>query len=530
MSAIRERAMCWGEVRRGLGGGRRVAAVVLVVAVLVLPLAGCSGGLGDGVSTGSVPTPALAMFYAQKLSWSPCAPSECTYLQVPLDYNRPDGKIIRLAVLRHRASDPGKRIGSLVINPGGPGQSGTAAVAGIVKDVGSSPVGQRFDIVGFDPRGVGSSEPVIRCYTPREMDAVRREKSSDNSPPGLAEQTNQEKHYAAECGRRSGVDLLTNVGTRDVARDMDVLRSTLGDLKLTYLGWSYGTRLGYTYAEQFPHNVRAMVLDGAVDPDQTEAQAQVATAVGFQQAFDSFATWCAQQKQCPLGNDPKAATTTFRTLVNPTYDKPLPLADRRELSYGDAIEGTIRALYGPWDWETLRQGLTELAAGHGATLMRLADKFNGRQPNGTYTGENDDLTAIRCVDDDPITDPAVLLDTRRRALAAMPFADLSDGPSPIPDQCSFWPAPPTSRPHQLNVPGLPQVMVVSTTGDPATPYQAGINLARALGARLLTAQGTQHTVALEAMSPCVDDVVTWYLADLVLPPERSRCTILPSSS
>ena len=187
-------------------------------------------------------------------------------------------------------------------------------------------------------------------------------------------------------------------------------------------------------------------------------------------------------------------------------------------------------LYGPWGWEKLRQGLTELAAGHGETLMQLADDYDGRRSDGTYSGKNDDLAVIHCVDDERLTDPAVLLDTSKRWLAAAPFTDLGYGPDPTPDVCAFWPVPPTSRPHQPNVVGLPQVVVVSTTGDPATPYQAGVNLARALGARLLTAEGSQHTVALEGMSPCVDDIVAEYLTDLARPPEGSRCKIPPSPS
>jgi len=338
--------MFWYAVSR-VAFGRRVVVALLAAIALVLPLASCSGGLGEGVATGPVPTPALAKFYAQKLRWSSCARFDCTYLQVPMDYSKPDGKIIRLAVLRHRASDSSRRIGSLVINPGGPGESGTDHVDTMVQQIGNSPVAQRFDIVGFDPRGVGASEPAIRCYTPQEMDAQRQETTRDNSPSGVDQKVSEAKDYVDKCARRSGVDLLANVGTRDVARDMDVLRSALGDPKLTYLGWSYGTRLGYTYAEQFPRNVRALVLDGALDPNQASTEEAVANAVGFQQAFDAFAVWCAQQKQCPLGTDPKAATANFRKLVNPTNNKPVILNDHRELSYSNATTGTFQALYGP---------------------------------------------------------------------------------------------------------------------------------------------------------------------------------------
>jgi len=499
--------------------------VSLVAAVAaVLSVTACSSGGAGGTAVGPVPSPALEKFYAQRLAWTPCAPYECTYLSVPIDYSRPKGSTARLAVLRQRATQPDRRIGSLVINPGGPGGSGTDAAAGVAAAVLNTPVGQRFDIVGFDPRGVGASEPAIKCLTPGERDADRRDVRTDNSPAGVARQEDLSQDYAAKCAQRSGADLLANVGTRDVVRDIDVLRSALGDEKLTYLGYSYGTRLGYSYAEAFPGNVRALVLDGVVDPDQKVIDRSVAQAAGFQGAFNAFAAWCAQRQQCPLGADPQAATDAFKKLVLPTIDKPVPLLGGRELSYSDAMTGTVHALYSPHLWEKLRLGLVELADGHGDGLMRLADQYERRRADGSYEYMMDAFTAISCVDDRPVTDPSVLAEADRRFRAAAPFRDDGQGADPARDPCAFWPVPNTSEPHKPHVTGLPQVMVVSVTGDPATPYQAGVNLATALNARLLSVRGTQHTVALQGTA-CVDEVVGSYLTDLTLPPEGTQCTV-----
>jgi len=508
--------------------------LVMILVALAMPLVACGSNLGAGVAVGPVPAPELRRFYAQELDWTRCGKFDCTYLEVPMDYQRPGGKTIRLAVLRSKASQRDQRIGSLVVNPGGPGGSGTDLAIGISENIRNTPLGERFDLVGFDPRGVGHSEPVIKCRSARERDDGRLYRATDAPPANdeerRADDAETEQYYrdeiVAKCVERSGVDLLANVGTRDVARDMDVLRSALGDERLSYLGFSYGTRIGYTYAEAFPANVRAMVLDGADDPNADPAAAEVAQEAAFQAAFDVFAGWCAQQAQCPLGNDPKSATAKFQRLLAPLLKEPMSLADGRKLARNDAEVATVHSLYRPQSWETLRQGLTDLAAGKGQTLMRIADSFHKRGPDGTYSGSKDALLSIRCVDEKPNTDQAAALEQSKRELAAAPFRDDGSGPSSARDVCAFWPVPPTSVAHQPHVDGLAPTMVISTTGDPATPYQAGIDLARALHSRLLTVHGTQHTAALDG-DRCVDDMVARYLTDLTLPPEGANCTIAP---
>ncbi|HKN54256.1 MAG TPA: alpha/beta fold hydrolase, partial [Amycolatopsis sp.] len=312
----------------------------------------------------SGPVPAgLERFYGQSLTWADCAPYatsedartafqardiQCARLTVPMDYTKPDGPTITLGLLRHKATDPSSRIGSLVINPGGPGASGMVAATGLIKPTASTALGKRFDLVGFDPRGIGASEPPVHCLSDAERDADRADDSeTDGSPQGVIRQEAQEKDFGIKCVQRTehGPEMLANLGTREVVKDMDVLRSVLGDRKLTYLGYSYGTRIGSAYAEAFPQNVRALVLDGAVDPTQDAVQSLVAQGEGFGKAFTEFTRWCVARQDCALGRDIGAAVSAFQQLVRPLIDFPVPVGDGRKLSYEDATTGVVQALY-----------------------------------------------------------------------------------------------------------------------------------------------------------------------------------------
>jgi pimeloyl-ACP methyl ester carboxylesterase len=382
-------------------------------------------------------------------------------------------------------------------------------------------VGRRMDLIGFDPRGIGASEPKIVCRNTREEDAERLDLDLDTSPAGIAQTESENRAYAALCAQRVGNDLLANAGTRDVARDMDVMRSALGDAKLNFLGYSYGTRLGTSYAEQFPGNVRAMVLDGALDPNENLMQSLVNQGAGFQQSFDSFVAWCVTQSRCWLGTVPKdQANQAFQQLLLPLTVAARPVGDR-ELSYTDATIGTIQALYTDQLWPVLNRGLMELVNGNGSTLLALADIYYQRDENG-YSGSQDAFEAVRCVDDPPVTDPVVLLEADRRYREAAPFLDDGHLPSAARDACAFWPVPPTGETAAAQVEGLPPVLVVSTTGDPATPYQAGVELARRLRGKLVTFEGNRHTVALQGVR-CVDDVVSAYFVRLSVPKRATLC-------
>ncbi|WP_073489753.1 alpha/beta hydrolase [Streptoalloteichus hindustanus] len=486
---------------------------------------------------GAVPA-GLERFYGQPLGWTSCqgyatTPEqktlfrkpqlECARVTVPLDYGKPQGETITLALLRRPATDPARRVGSLLVNPGGPGGSGTEAAASFASRM-TGELGQRFDLVGFDPRGVGLSEPPVRCLTDQERDAERLDLDLDPSPEGVAQTEAEEKAYAQKCAERMGKDFLANVGTREVVKDMDVLRSALGDAKLNYVGFSYGTRIGTAYAEAFPGNVRAMVLDGAVAPTEDLVAQSIGQAKGFTAAFEAFAAWCVARENCALGKDAKEAEKKLNAMVAPLKKEPLAVGDRK-LSYSDVGTAVAQAMYSKDLWPMLDTGLTELAAGKGRALLVLADAYLGRGADGRYSPQNDAFRAIRCVDDPPVTDRAVVLERARKIREAVGERNVLDGddePVGALDACAFWPVPPTSQPHQPKVDGLPTTLVISTTGDPATPHQAGVDLAKALNARLLTFEGNQHTAFLQE-NRCVDAAGAEYLVNLRLPAEGARC-------
>ncbi|MDN5929841.1 MAG: alpha/beta hydrolase [Pseudonocardia sp.] len=516
---------------------RRVAAPAVVLAVAAL-VAGCTTTTaGRGFAAGAAVPAGLESFYDQELTWGPCAPFavtpddveayadpalDCTTVTVPLDYSRPGGETARIGVLRKKAT--GDRIGSLLINPGGPGASGMSYGPSLAGQIAGTPLAERFDLIGFDPRGVGASEPTIDCETDAERDEERVDLDVDGSPEGVAIAEADSREFVDRCVERVGLDVLANVGTRDVVRDMDIMRAALDDEKLTFLGYSYGTFIGAEYAEAFPSNVRALVLDGAVDPAQSAVDSAVAQSAGFQLAFDAFAADCATSPGCPLGTDPAAAVETFRSLVVPLYDRPAVVGDGRLLGYNDAMTGVVQALYSEQLWEPLQIGLTELTAGRGRVLMLLADLYEGRAADGTYDDTLEAFPVISCVDEERLTDPAVFLEIDTRTRQVAPFRDDGRGPSAARPPCAFWPVPPTTEPALPVVEGLPPVLVISVTGDPATPYEAGVRLAEQLGGALLSVEGNQHTVALSGV-PCVDDAVTRYLIDLEVPAEGASCTI-----
>lgn len=488
---------------------------------------GASDSSSSASAVGPIPS-GLETFYTQTLEWESCdryntdgselgSAVECAMVTVPLDYADPEGRTIEVAISRTKAT--GEKIGSVLMNPGGPGSSGLY-LAGQAE---GTAVADRFDRIGFDPRGIGASEPEVRCLTSEEVDRERREPDVDVSPEGIAATEAEHRDYAAQCVERTGADVLEHVGTREVVRDMDVIRAVLGDEKMTYIGYSYGTRIGTAYAEEFPSNVRAMVLDGALDPDQSPVDEAVAQGAAFQTAFDAFAADCAQTETCPLGTDPAQAVAQFRSLVDPLIDRPADTTDPRGLSYDDAITGAQQALYSQQLWRLLRAGLNELRDGRGDTLLRLADTYSGRLEDGSYTNIDDAFNAVRCVDGPPTTDRAAADEADARFRAAAPYLDdgRATGSAPL-DLCAFWPVPNTSDPHIVDVEGLPTLVVVSTTNDPATPYQAGVELAAQLRADLVTYDGTQHTVAFSGVD-CIDEPLVNYLVELVPPEDGLRC-------
>jgi pimeloyl-ACP methyl ester carboxylesterase len=518
----------------GLFRRDRIARILLAwmaIAVVAVLLAGCVRVVGG--------RPLMAgPKLGQPIEWTPCRSSNpkakipsgalCGKLAVPVDYNDPYSDVATLGLIRFPAT--GDKLASLVINPGGPGESGIEAALGLVQTLPKG-VRERFDLIGFDPRGVGTSRPALWCNSDADNDRLRTEPNVDYSPAGVAHIEDETKQFVGRCVDKMGKNFLANVGTVNVAKDLDAIRKAVGDDKLTYLGYSYGTRIGSAYAEAYPQNVRAMILDGAVDPNADPIEADLRQDKGFQDAFNDFAADCAAKNPtCPLGNDPAKAVDVYHSLVDPMVDpdneligRPVPTNDPRGLSYSDAIVGTIMALYTPTLWHHLTDGLTELVGHHGDTLLALADMYMRRDSNGHYTNATDARVAINCVDQPPITDKAKVLDEDRRSREIAPFMSYGQftGNAPL-GTCAFWPVPPTTKPHAVSAPGLAPTVVVSTTHDPATPYKAGVDLANQLRGSLLTFDGTQHTVVFQGDS-CIDDYVTAYLVGGTTPPSGAKC-------
>ncbi|WP_242056377.1 alpha/beta hydrolase [Nostoc sp. FACHB-152] len=515
-----------------------IGAVILVLSACGQPTFGYPSEPG-----GTIPAK-LKRFYDQKLTFGSCEgyattdadaknfandTFKCARLEVPLDYQNPGGRTAQIALLRVPAKGkPSKRIGSLLLNPGGPGYSGMSYAVMVAKDLDDSPIAKQFDLIGFDPRGVAASTPALDCFTDAEREADKLVNSINSGGKDYTDHETRQLYQ--KCAERSGgEDVLAHVGTRDVARDMDVLRAVLGDDKLSFFGASYGTRLGAIYAETFPQNVRAMVLDGAIDPTTGTTERRLVQFAGFQRAFDNMAAFCAKTPTCPLGTDPKQATAAFQQIVRPLIDKPIITADGRKVTYTAVIDGVTTGLYDEAGWPAVIKAITELKAGSGKTLLFLRDILSQRSADGSYGNGNESLLAINCLDEERHT-PEQESAMTRDIFKVAPFLD-TGRPVNARDLCEHWRVKPTlGYPYAQNIKGLPKTLVVSVTGDPATPHEGGISLAKTLGASLLTVEGEQHGVALTAGNACVNNIVTDYLISLKTPAEGTRCVFFLGDS
>ena len=462
---------------------------------------------------------ALSEFYHQDLAWSQCSDFKCAKLTVPIDYAHPDGATIQLSVLKVPATDASKRIGSLVVNPGGPGGSGVfyAAAADFAE-----PVRAVYDIVGFDPRGVGTSAPV-KCLDDRELDVFL---GGDPTPDTKAEEqtfVDSAKAFADRCKANGGA-LLGHVSTIEAAKDMDILRAALSETKLDYLGKSYGTFLGSTYADLFPTKVGRFVLDGVVDPNTTSSQVNEGQAVGFETATRGYVKNCVDKGSCPLGDSLESGMARLRGFLTEMDARPLPLADPfvKGLSEGWASLGVAGAMYDPKRWGALTDAFREAFAGHGDPMMTLAEEYAQRTGAGAYVGNLMQIIyAVNCLDR---SDSKVLshYESEARSLTAKaptwgPFLAWSTVP------CGYWPVPANNAPKKITAAGSGPIVVVGTTRDPATPYKWAQGLASELqNGHLVTFDGDGHTAYMRSNS-CVNDAVDNYLVKGVVPPAGLRC-------
>ncbi|MET9320833.1 alpha/beta hydrolase [Streptomyces sp. NPDC003038] len=510
-----------------------------VIAAAGLLLSGCtSGGSGGpraaassaGGTSASPADPAahaaaMRPYYEQKLSWRECGVPgfQCATMKAPLDYANPgSGQDVDIAVARRQATGPGERLGSLVVNPGGPGGSGIGylqAYAGIGYP---APVRAQYDMVSFDPRGVERSSPV-ECLSGPAMDRYTQVDQTPDDPAERALLVASFKEFAAGCQARSK-RVLPHVSTVDAARDMDVLRAVLGDEKLTYVGASYGTFLGATYADLFPGRVGRLVLDGAMDPSRSALDLNRDQTAGFETALTSFAKDCATQPDCPLGTGgPAAVAARLKEFFRKVDAQPVPTGEpKRPLSESLATTGVIAALYDESAWPQLREALTAAMSGDGAPLLSLADSYYERDADGKYANLMYANAAVNCLDQPPAFGGPEAVEA---ALPSFQKASpvFGSGLAWASLNCAYWPVKATGTAKALTAKGAPPIVVVGTTRDPATPYKWAQALARQLDSGvLLTYDGDGHT-AYGRGSDCVDTSINQYLLEGKAPADGKKC-------
>ncbi len=530
----------------------RVASRAAVAALVTMALAACSGTIGAVTESGSpgawmpsappsasasVPTvnpsaqpsgsstgitDPLARFYQQHLVWSSCSGDfQCAKLTVPVDYAAPNGDTTKVSIIRLRSADASKRIGSLVINPGGPGGSGVD-FARAARAIYSQAILDQYTIVGFDPRGVASSDPV-QCLNDPQTDRFIAADGTPDTPAEILQLQALGKLFAESCKARSP-KLFAHVDTRSVARDLDVLRAALGESKLNYFGASYGTYLGATYADLFPTKVGRMVLDGAIDPTLTNVEITHQQLKGFEVAIARFIADCNKQQSCPLPGGVEAGKAKLARLFATLDQAPLKTGDpKRSLNEALAENAVLSYLYFPEsDYGQLRDGLSAAFNGDGSVLLDMLDQRISRDSSGHYTdNSNAMLYAVNALDrpDRPtVTQWQTYADqwAKEDPLFGRFFAW---GNIPF----DYWNAPATNSPHEIHAPGSPPILVVGTTYDPATPYPWAQGLAKQLSRGvLLTRVGDGHT-AYGMGSTCADDAIDRFLTTGVTPPVGTVC-------
>lgn len=478
----------------------------------------------DGIAPdGPMPEPAaeLADFYEQELSWTDCAAgADCARLTVPLDYSDPDRASIELAVMR-RAADAPDPVGSLVLNPGGPGGSGIELVSAADFMFGDGLLAG-FDVVGFDPRGVGESDAVT-CLDDAEIDERRSAVYDTDTDEGLAEFVAAQEAFAAACQENTG-ELLGYVDTVSAARDMDVLRHVLGDPQLMYLGYSYGTSLGAVYADLFPENVGRLVLDGGLDPALDIVELNHGQAQGFEHAIRAYAEDCLAGPDCPLSGDVDDAVGQISQLFEKTGEQPLDTGTDRELTLGLLVSGLLLPLYEDQYWMLLTSALeAAMNQGDGSQFLFLADLMAQREADGSYTGNLQEANpAINCLDY-----PVVNTEIEQMRAEAEALEDLAPtfgslfGFDEV--GCSVWPHPSEAERGPISAPGAAPILVIGTTGDPATPYEWSVSLAEQLDSGVLvTYEGEGHT-AYGRSNACIGDAVEGYLLRGEVPEDGLTC-------
>jgi pimeloyl-ACP methyl ester carboxylesterase len=463
----------------------------------------------------------LERYYAQQIDWTTCRRSfRCAEIEVPLDYAEPEGETITLSLLKVLAGDPAQRVGSLVVNPGGPGGSGIEYAANSNLYFGSE-LRQAFDIVGFDPRGVGESSPVD-CLSDADVDAFVASDPDPDTPAEVAESDRMIRAFGRGCVERSG-DLAAHMSTAEAARDVDIIRELLGDRRLTWFGASYGTLLGATYAELFPERVGRMVLDAALDPSLSAVDMSLAQARGFEVALRAYIGACVERGGCFLGGTVDEGARRVRQLLDDVERSPIKGDGERRLHVGNAVLGIWAPLYNDSYWPVLDSALQQAFRGDGGALLQLSDAYTSRGPDGYVDNSIEALYAVNCLDadaDDAVPSSEVPALVPRFEKASPTFgAIFAHGLS----ACASWPISRDRDPGPLRAAGAEPILVVGTSRDPATPLAWAEALASQLEpGTLVTRDGDGHG-GYNAGNDCVDRVVESYLVSGEVPESDVTC-------
>lgn len=509
----------------------RLAALTATVAAalaLTLGLSGCVPWfMPDPPSKTSTPTgekvdPALRPFYGQTLKWDDCDDGmQCASASAPLDWKNPAAGKIDLALVRQPATG-GDRIGSLLVNPGGPGGSGYGFVKDSVDYATDAKLQKSFDIVGFDPRGVGRST-AVKCYEPEKMDEYiyGLTTAKRGTDAWIAEVEKSSAEFGAACAQNSG-SLLDHVDTESAARDLDLLRAVLGDKKLNYLGYSYGTFLGAMYADLYPKRAGRLVLDGALDPSTSNQDVTRIQAQGFESALRAYLKDCLAESDCPFDGSVDEAMGTVRALLDSVDVSPIASSDGRRLGANALLTAIITPLYQAQAWPSLSAMFESLRAGSSDAAFELADQYYSRKPDGTYSDNSTEaFMAVNCTDYSYDDDPASMRAGAAEIEAAAPIIGTYMAYGDI--GCANWPSSFTGKRTEIHAPGAPPILVVGTTNDPATPYEWAKKLAAQLeSGHLLTYKGEGHT-AYNKGSDCVNATVDAFLLEGTVPKGNPRC-------
>ena len=475
--------------------------------------------------TASASVPAnLKPFYSQVVDWKSCGTRIlCSKVKVPINWNSPQSGSLSLAVA-YRVADAAKPLGSIIFNPGGPGASGYDWILQSVDYLGTKTLRSQFNMVGFDPRGVGSSQPKVACFDAKKTDEMLY---SDNglplgSPQDIKATRSELAAFATACAKNTGPNMAF-LDTVSAAKDLDVIREIMGEAKLNYLGFSYGSLLGETYAALYPKKISHMVIDGVIDPTVSDSEQNVLQLKGFDLALRNYLANCLSSSDCPFHGTVSQALTKIKTFLRGLESSPLPTSDGRELTVWGANTGLIMPLYSQDYWPQLSQAFTEAFDGDGTTFIQLADAYNDRDKSGKYTTNLMEANiAISCLDSREPSDSASMAKQNARMLAASPtlgrywqFGALT---------CATWPYPVAKHPTNYSAKGSPAILVVGTTGDPATPYGQAVSVAKKVlsNGHLVTYNGEGHT-AYGRSNACVANSVDNYFIKNVVPSSDPDC-------